>query len=182
MRNRQTHRGEPGTSVANASASYTAAATSSIDTTSGTSATETETGATNSAPTDEAAERYLPTPTLMHSIHGVDTDPAQPRHQHQPRPWGPHLAMVRRMRWKKVVRKRKGKGEEKKTKDQNEGSVPSWADKARDNGVYVTVFIGGNRDARPHKACNPKEDTVWEEERARRPIPVITGVSTRGRG
>jgi len=33
--------------------------------------------------------------------------------------------------WMKVERKRKGKGKEKKGKDWEEGSVPSWADRAR---------------------------------------------------
>ena len=43
----------------------------------------------------------------------------------------------------------------------------------------MTTFIGRNRDARPHKACKVKEGTVearWEEERPRRPIPVITSI------
>ena len=36
--------------------------------------------------------------------------------------------------------------------------VPSWADKAQGrDGFSVTVFIGGNRDARPQKARNPKK-------------------------
>ena len=34
------------------------------------------------------------------------------------------------------------------------------ADKARDGGVFGTVFIGGSRDARPHKARKPKKGSV----------------------
>jgi len=59
--------------------------------------------------------------------------------------------------WKKVERKRKGNGRETKGVERKEGSVPSWADKARGRGVYVTVIIGGNRDARPHKARKSRE-------------------------
>ena len=55
-----------------ARASYAAAAASSIDTT---SAAETETDGASTA--GEAAEGYLPTPTLMHSENAdVETDPA----------------------------------------------------------------------------------------------------------
>jgi len=54
----------------------------------------------------------------------------------------------------------------------------------------VTVIIGGNRDARPHKACKPRKgseargEARWEEERACRPISVFTGYQSgdEGRG
>jgi len=43
-----------------------------------------------------------------------------------------------------------------------EGSIPPWAGKARGRDVYayVTVFIGGSRDTRPHKARSPRESEV----------------------
>jgi len=60
--------------------------------------------------------------------------------------------------WKKVERKRKGKGEKRGAGFGREVGVPSWADKARGRGgVSVTVFIGGNRDVRPQKARKPKK-------------------------
>jgi len=53
--------------------------------------------------------------------------------------------MVRQMRDGRRLRgSAKGKVE-KKGKDRKEGSLPSWADNARGRGVYVTIFIGGNR-------------------------------------
>jgi hypothetical protein len=103
-----------------------------------------------------------PTPTLMHSVHaGVETNPAQPAPSTSATATGPAPRHGETDEgWKKVERKRKGKGKEKKGKDWKEGSVPSWADKARGRGVYVTVFIGGSRDARPHKARKPKKGSV----------------------
>jgi len=108
--NRQTHRGEPGTPGANASASYTAAAASSIDTA---SATETKTdGAMDPAPTDEAMERYLPHRRLRNlSMRAWRPILRNPRLQHLPRPRGPHLAMVGRMRdGRRLRRSARGKG------------------------------------------------------------------------
>jgi len=76
---------------------------------------------------------------------GVETNPAQPAPSTSAT--GPAPRHETDEGWKKVERKRKGKGKEKKGVERKEGSVPSWADKAR--AVYVTVIIGGNRDARP---------------------------------
>ena len=91
----------------------------------------------------------------------METDPAQPAPSTSATASGPAPRHGETDEgWKKVERKRKGKGKEKKGKDRKEGSVPSWADKARGRGVYVTVFIGGSRDARPHKARKPQKGSV----------------------
>jgi len=55
-------------------------------------------------------------------------------------------------------------GKEKKGVERKEGSV------------YVTVFIGGNRDAKARKRGEAK----WEEEWARRAISVFTGYHIAG--
>lgn len=50
-------------------------------------------------------------------------------------------------------RKRKRKAEKRGTGLGREGSVPARADKVSGRGgVWLTVFIGGNRDSRPQKA------------------------------
>ena len=65
-------------------------------------------------------------------------------------------------RWMRDGRRLRGssKGKERRRKGWN--GRPSWTDKARGRGVYVTVFIGGNRDVRPHKARSPRNSEVRE--------------------
>jgi len=83
--------------------------------------------------------------------------------------------------WEKVERKRNWRGrEERGAGNGKEVSVPSWADKAWGKGVYVTVFVGESRDARPQKARKPRKrrekavrTALWEEERAYRSITVF---------
>ena len=65
-------------------------------------------------------------------------------------------------------------------------SLSSWADEARDGGVYMAVFIGGSRDASRQKARKPLPPpkkkvrkgcvraALREEERACRPLAVFT--------
>jgi hypothetical protein len=120
----------------------------------------------------------------MHSgCANVETDPTQPQPSTSATATGPALREDKTEDgWKKVERKREGKGKEKRgAGNGKEVSVPSWADKARGGGVYVTVFIGGTRDARLQMARKPKKEgkrcaraPQWEEERARRPITVFT--------
>jgi hypothetical protein len=101
-----------------------------------------------------------PTPTLMHSEHAdVETDPAQPPPSTSATAAGPAPRHGDTDEgWKKVERKRKGKGEKRGAGFGREVGVPSWADKARGRGgVSVTVFIGGNRDVRPQKARKPRK-------------------------
>jgi len=130
-------------------------------------------GASNPAPAGEASEGYLPTPTLMHSEHAdVETDPAQPPPSTSATAAGPAPRHGDTDEgWKKVERKRNGKGEKRGAGFGREAGVPSWAGKARDRGgVSVTVFIGGNRDARPQKARKPKKgsEPSTQTERQRR--------------
>jgi len=114
-----------------------------------------------------------PTPTLMHSEHAdVGTDTTQP----PPSTSATAAGLAPRHGdtdegWKKVGRKRNGKGEKRGAGFGREVSVPSWADKARGRGGFsVTVFIGGNRDARPQMACKPKKgsEPSTQTERQRR--------------
>jgi len=73
--------------------------------------------------------------------------------------------------WKKFESKRNGKGEKRGAGFGRGVGAPSWADKARGRGgVSVTVFIGGNRDARPQKARKPKKgsEPSTQTERQRR--------------
>jgi len=101
-----------------------------------------------------------PTPTLTHSEHAdVETDPAQPSPSTSATAAGPApLHGNTDEGWKKVERKRNGKGEKRGAVFGREVGVPSWAGKARGRGGFsVTVFIGGNKDARPQKARKPKK-------------------------
>jgi len=82
--------------------------------------------------------------------------------------------------WKKVERRRNGKGEKREAGFGREVGVPSWADKARGRGgVSATVFIGENRDARPQKARKPKKgsEPSTQTERQRRGGKGSGGVS-----
>jgi len=71
----------------------------------------------------------------MHSMQAWRPIPGNPHHQisHATGPAPRHDETDEG--WKKVERKRKWKGKEKKGKDWKEGSVPSWADRARGRGV-----------------------------------------------
>jgi len=105
---------------------------SSIDTT---SAAETETdGASNPAPAGEAAERDTSPLQLSCTQLCVQTwRPIQrnPHHQHQPRPRGTRLTMVRRTRDGGRLRgSAMGKGRRRKGWN-GRRECPSWADKAR---------------------------------------------------
>ena len=114
-----------------------------------------------------------PTPTLMRSEHAdVETDPAQPPPSTSATAAGPAPRHGDTDEgWKKVERKRNGKGEKRGAGFGREGGTPSWADKARGRGgVAVAVFVGGNRDARPQKARKPKKgsEPSTRTERQRR--------------
>jgi len=114
-----------------------------------------------------------PSPTLMHSEHAdVETDPAQPPPSTSATAAGPAPRHGDTDEgWKKVERKRNGKGEKRGAGFGREVGVTSWADKARGRGGFsVTVFIGGNRDARPQKARKPKKgsEPSAQTERQRR--------------
>jgi len=88
----------------------------------------------------------------MHSEHAdVGTDPAQPPPSTFATAAGPAPRHGDTNEgWKKVERRRNGKGEKREAGFGREVGVPSWADKARGRGgVSATVFIGENRDARP---------------------------------
>jgi len=139
-----------------ASAIYTAATASSTDTT---SAAGTKTGgASDPTPAGEAAGGYPHTNSHEHA--DMETDPAQPALSTAATATGPAPRHGETEEgWEKVERKRKEKGKEKKGVERKEGSVPSWADKARSRGVYVTVFIGESRDARPRKGRKPRKDS-----------------------
>jgi len=107
-------------------------------------------------PAGEAADGYLPHTNLMHSLHaGMETDPAQPAPSTSATATGPasrHGGTDKG--WKKVERKRKGK--RKKEKEVRGGTI------------YVTVFIGGNRNARPHKARKPRKGSEVRGKRGGR--------------
>jgi hypothetical protein len=67
---------------------------------------------------------------------------------------------------KKFERKHNGKGKEKRGRTRRRGaSCPGRINLGA--GVSMTVFIGGNRDARPHKARKPKRGAVEVEGMAR---------------
>ena len=91
------------------------------------------------------------------SVEGVETNPAQPAPSTSATATGPAPRHGETDDgWEKAERRRKGKWKEKKGVERKEESVPSWADKARGRGVYVTVIIGENRDAKPLKARKPR--------------------------
>jgi len=102
----------------------------------------------------------------MHSVHALETGPAQTAPRCGETDEG----------WKKVERKRKGKWKEKKGMERKEGSVLAWVDKARGWSVYATVFPGGNRDARPHKARKPRKGSEVRVGHVG-PMSVVTGLS-----
>ena len=109
-KNRQAHRGEPGT--LGGKASYTAAAASSIDTT---SATQSRNEQTPHQPTKLRRDNSPPTPTLEKLSMRAWRILCNPRLQHQRRSRRPASRHDETDEgWKKVERKRKGRGREKK--------------------------------------------------------------------